>query len=92
MDEVTVRSDARPRRVLGTRIRRKKDDFLIGDRDRALLLEGIAAFVFAALDGRRSTLDVARLVAEEYGADEEEVLADVVEFLGGLREKGFVDW
>ncbi|WP_406119528.1 PqqD family protein [Streptomyces sp. NBC_00989] len=92
MDEVVARSDVLPRRVLGIRIRRMKDDFLIGDEDRALLLEGIAAFIFASLDGRRSTLEVARLVAEEYGADEEQVLADVVEFLGELVDKGIVEW
>ncbi|MFG2378325.1 PqqD family protein [Streptomyces sp. NPDC048504] len=92
MDEVVARSDVLPRRVLGIRIRRMKDDFLIGDEDRALLLEGIAAFIFASLDGRRNTLEVARLVAEEYGADEEQVLADVVEFLGELVDKGIVEW
>lgn len=92
MDEVVERSDSVPRRVLGIRIRRMKDDFLIGDEDRALLVEDIAAFIFASLDGRRTTLDVARQVAQEYGVDEEQALADVAEFLGDLADQGIVEW
>ncbi|WP_326615204.1 PqqD family protein (plasmid) [Streptomyces scopuliridis] len=92
MDELVERSDSVPRRVLGIRIRRMKDDFLIGDEDRALLIEDVAAFIFASLDGRRSTLKVAQLVAQEYGVDEEQALADVVEFLGDLTDQGIVEW
>jgi hypothetical protein len=92
MDEVVERSESVPRRVLGIRIRRMKDDFLIGDEDRALLIEDSAAFIFASLDGRRSTLQVARLLSQEYGVDEEQALADVVEFLGGLADQGIVEW
>ncbi|MFI1227187.1 MULTISPECIES: PqqD family protein [unclassified Streptomyces] len=69
-----------------------KDDFLIGDEDRALLIEDIAAFIFASLDGRRTTLDVARQVAQEYGIDEKQALSDVVEFLGDLADQGIVEW
>ncbi|MCP9213328.1 PqqD family protein [Streptomyces cucumeris] len=92
MDEVVERSESVPRRVLGIRIRRMKDDFLVGDEARALLVEDSAAFIFASLDGRRSTLQVARLVAQEYGVDEEQALADVVEFLVGLADQGIVEW
>ncbi|MFE1367205.1 PqqD family protein [Streptomyces anulatus] len=92
MDEVVERSESVPRRVLGIRIRRVKDEFLVGDEDRALLIEDSAAFIFASLDGRTSTLQVARLVAQEYGVDEEQALADVVEFLGGLADQGIVEW
>ncbi|MFF5488117.1 PqqD family protein [Streptomyces virginiae] len=92
MDEAVERSASLPRRVLGVRIRRMKDDFLIGDEDRVLLIEDSAAFIFASLDGRRSTLDVARLLAQEYGVDEEQALADVVEFLSDLVEQGIVEW
>ncbi|MFE0174473.1 PqqD family protein [Streptomyces sp. NPDC059002] len=92
MDDAVAGADAVPRRVLGTRIRRVKGDFLIGDEDKALLLEDIAAFIFVSLDGRRSTAAVARLVADEYGVDEEQALEDVLEFLGDLVEKKIVEW
>ncbi|MGW5400108.1 PqqD family protein [Streptomyces sp. NPDC003952] len=92
MNDVVERSESVPRRVLGIRIRRMKDDFLIGDEDRALLIEDIAAFIFASLDGHRSTTAVAQLVAQEYGVDEETALADVVEFLGDLADQGIIEW
>ncbi|MEV2263098.1 MULTISPECIES: PqqD family protein [Streptomyces] len=92
MDELVEQGGSVPRRVLGIRIRRLKDDFLIGDEDRALLIGDSAAFIFASLDGRRSALQVARLLAQEYGVDEEHALVDVVEFLGDLRERGIVEW
>ncbi|MFE3382967.1 PqqD family protein [Streptomyces anulatus] len=44
------------------------------------------------MDGRTCTRQVARLVAQEYGVDEEEAWADVVEFLGGLADQGIVEW
>lgn len=92
MDELVERSGSVPRRLLGIRIRRLKDDFLIGDEDRALLIEDSASFIFASLKGRRSTLQVARLLAQEYGVDEEHALADVVELLGNLGDRGIVEW
>lgn len=81
-----------PRRSLGVRIRRVKGDFLIGDEDSALLLSGPAQLIYSSLDGRRSIADIARMIAEEYGVDEEEALADAREFLDDLAGKGLVEW
>lgn len=81
-----------PRRSLGVRIRRVKGDFLIGDEDSALLLSGPAQLIYSSLDGRRSIADIARTIAEEYGVDEEEALADAREFLDDLAGKGVVEW
>jgi hypothetical protein len=74
------------------RIRRVKGDFLIGDEDSALLLSGPAQLIYSSLDGRRSIADIARTIAEEYGVDEEEALADAREFLDDLAGKGVVEW
>ncbi|MEU7601874.1 PqqD family protein [Streptomyces sp. NPDC040724] len=92
MNDVVRQSESVPRRVLGIRIRRIKDDFLIGDEDRAMLMEDIAAFIFVSVDGRRSTAQVARLVSREYGVDEETALTDVTEFLGDLTDQGIIEW
>ena len=81
-----------PRRTLGIRIRRVRGDFLLGDADRTMLLSGPAQFLFSSLDARRSVADVARLLAAEYGIDEEEALADTTDFLEDLVSRGIVEW
>lgn len=86
------RSDAAPRRALGTRIRRVPDGYLIGAEDQALQLDGPAALIFASLDGHRRPGDVARLVADEYDIDEDEALQDVHDFLDDLTARGIVEW
>ncbi|GGW75530.1 PqqD family protein [Streptomyces caelestis] len=81
-----------PRRTLGTRIRLVEGDFHIGAEDKALHLTGPAKIIFASLDGRRSVADVARLVTAEYDIDQEEAVADVLEFLNDLTDRGIVEW
>ncbi|MFF2775542.1 PqqD family protein [Streptomyces sp. NPDC058052] len=81
-----------PRRVLGTRIRLVRGDFVIGMESEALHLTGPANTIFASLDGRRSVAGVIRAVADEYDADPEEVEADVREFLDDMTDRGIVTW
>lgn len=81
-----------PRRVLGIRVRRSGEDLLLGFEDNALLLDGSAVLIYTAVDGTRSVGDVARVLVDEYGIDEEEALADVTEFLAGLTVKKVIEW
>ncbi|WP_406731358.1 PqqD family protein [Streptomyces sp. NBC_01794] len=81
-----------PQRTLGVRIRRVKGDVLIGEEDKALLLSGPAELIYSSLDGRRTTADIARIIAAEFGVDEKEALADVGEFLDDLAGNGLIEW
>ncbi|WST76996.1 PqqD family protein [Streptomyces sp. NBC_01136] len=81
-----------PRRVLGIRVRRQGEDLLLGFEDNALLLEGAAVLIYMSADGTRSVGDVARVLVDEYGIDEEEALADVTEFLADLTVKKIIEW
>ncbi|MFG2531016.1 PqqD family protein [Streptomyces sp. NPDC048516] len=93
MSDTTLRSpEDVPRRALGIRIRLVKGDFMLGVEDEALHLTGPARLIYAALDGRRGVADVARLVADEYGIDEQEALADVRDFLDDLTDRGIIEW
>ncbi|MEU3420799.1 PqqD family protein [Streptomyces murinus] len=81
-----------PRRTLGIRIRRVPDGLLLGYRDRAMLLEGPAELIYRLADGARMVTDIADGVAEEYGIDRAEALADVLEFLGDHDDSGIFQW
>ncbi|MBK3643153.1 MULTISPECIES: PqqD family protein [Streptomyces] len=81
-----------PRRVLGIRVRRSGEDLLLGWADQALRLDGSAALVYASVDGTRGVGDVARVLVEQYGIDEEEALADVTEFLADLTARNVIEW
>ncbi|WP_247673898.1 PqqD family protein [Micromonospora sp. C51] len=92
MPPVPCSPEAVPRRTLGIRIRLVKGDLLIGEEDKAHLLSGPAQLIFASLNGECTVSDVSRLIAEEYGIDEQEALEDVREFLGDLTGRGWVEW
>lgn len=48
------------------------------------------AFIWKALDGKRTAADIAALLAKEYDTQSEDVLADVLEFLTGAEKRGLV--
>ncbi len=48
----------------------------------------IGSVIFGLLDGRRDVSAIARLLSEQFDVDRERATADVVEFLGTLREAG----
>lgn len=58
----------------------------------ALRLDGSAALVYASVDGTRGVADVARVLVEQYGIDEEEALADMTEFLADLTARNVIEW
>jgi hypothetical protein len=81
-----------PRRVLGTKIRRVSGDLVVGDQDGALSLADSAEFLFKNCDGRRSVLDLAHLLAQEYDVGADEVFDDVVELLVFLGSRRLVEF
>ena len=50
----------------------------------------VGSIVFRLLDGRRTALDIAHLISQEFEVEEERVRADVVEFLEALQGAGLV--
>ena len=56
------------------------------------VLNGVGSFIWQAVDGKRSTADVAYLVCSEYEVSPEEALADVIEFLDKLSQDELVTW
>ena len=56
----------------------------------AFVLNPTAARIWALCDGTRTDVVVAHEIAETYGEDEHQVLADVRELLEGLHSAGLV--
>ena len=56
----------------------------------AFVLNPTAARIWALCDGTRTDVVMAREIAEAYGQDEEQVLADVRELIDGLSAAGLV--
>ena len=54
-------------------------------------LAGTSLAVWQAIDGERSEDEIAALLAEEYDQPLDQVLSDVTDFLGELRDAGLVD-
>ncbi|ANP49531.1 hypothetical protein J2Z21_006018 [Streptomyces griseochromogenes] len=78
----SCRPDVRVRNVRGT--------FLVAVANNAFELSESAGFIWKHIDGRRSIADIARLLAGEYGIDEEAALLDTKEMFEFLAANGSV--
>jgi hypothetical protein len=56
------------------------------------VLNGVGAFVWRSMDGRRTVGDIAGLVCAEYEVSLEEAETDIRQFLEPLTEDGMVQW
>jgi hypothetical protein len=81
-----------PRRALGVPVRRVAGELVLGVQDQALELSGTARVIYESVDGRRTVAEVAATVAAAYGAEADEVFADVAEFLDELAGQSVVEW
>ena len=70
-------------RVRGTKV-------LLGP-ETALMLDEIGAAIIAEIDGRRDVAEIGAALAGRYGADLDEVLPDIVEFLADMAGRRLVD-
>lgn len=68
----------------------RRTDVLLGP-ERALMLDQIGAAILKEVDGLRSVGNIAADLARRFGAPEDQVCADVADFLGGLADKRLVD-
>jgi len=70
----------------------------ISERGTVILLEGgtmhqlnlVGGTIWSLCDGSRSETDIALALAGEFAADPETVEGDVAEFVGELRERGWL--
>ncbi|SPH17246.1 Coenzyme PQQ synthesis protein D [Defluviimonas aquaemixtae] len=68
----------------------RRTDVLLGP-ERALMLDQIGAAILKEVDGLRSVEVIAGDLARRFGAPEDQVRADVADFLGDLADKRLVD-
>lgn len=59
--------------------------------ERSLMLDEIGVAILSEIDGTRRLEEIARALAERYGAPAAEVTADVAAFVGDLADKRLVD-
>lgn len=81
-----------PRRALDARTRNFRKVTLVAGPTQALELSETAAFIWKAVDDRRSVAEIAGLVATEYAVDEATARDDVVELLAELAAVGVVTY
>lgn len=84
---------ARPRLVPGARL---QTDWATGRPallypEGVLLLNPTSGEILELCDGRRNVEDVLAALAERYESDPAEIQADVLEYLGELRERGLLE-
>lgn len=84
---------ARPRVAAGARLQTDR----VTGRPALLFPEGMlqlnptGAAILELCDGRRSVTDVAAALAERFKADAEVLRADVIEYLGRLRQRRLIE-
>ncbi|MEU8971356.1 PqqD family protein [Streptomyces monashensis] len=84
-------ADIVPQLGLAARFRRFRDKTLIAVGPNAMELSDSAAFILACVDGQRSVAGIGALLAEEYGIDVDEAVADTADLIGQLVECRVLD-
>lgn len=53
-------------------------------------LDGVGTMIWENIDGTRTVEDLAKMVLDEYNADQEQVVADVLRLLEQLADEGLL--
>ncbi|HRI56148.1 MAG: PqqD family protein [Anaerolinea sp.] len=53
-------------------------------------LDGVGTKIWESIDGKRTVEDLANIVTEEYNADKDQVVADVLRLVGQLTDEGLL--
>lgn len=85
-----VGPDTVPARTLDARIRNYGGSLMVGGPRSVLQLDEAAGFIWRRIDGRRSVLAIAELLAVEYGVDVETATGDVADLVGQFAGCGVV--
>lgn len=86
-------ADAIPRLPRGVRLRHDetRDQWILLAPERILKLNGVALEILKRCDGEASVATIVDDLAAAFGADRDEVDADVRDFLRSLAEKRMLD-
>lgn len=86
-------ADAIPRLPRGVRLRHDetRDQWILLAPERILKLNGVALEILKRCDGEASVAAIVDDLTATFGADRDEVDADVREFLASLAEKRMLD-
>jgi pyrroloquinoline quinone biosynthesis protein D len=79
-----VDADSYPSRRLEARTRRYRGKLLVANTETALELDEIAEFVFRQIDGTASLRDIGRRLADRYGGDVADAIADTAALVAEL--------
>ncbi|KUL21337.1 PqqD family protein [Streptomyces regalis] len=83
-------ADAVPELRPEARFRKFRGTTVVAFGPNALELSDTAAFVLARVDGQHSVAQLGALLAQEYGIDADEGIADTLELVTDLAESGIL--
>lgn len=78
------------RRYVKLRQDKERDRWVLLAPERILTPDDIAVEVLKLCDGARSVDSIASGLAEEYNAPQDQILADIIELLQDLADKGYL--
>ncbi|MGI9387193.1 MAG: pyrroloquinoline quinone biosynthesis peptide chaperone PqqD [Methyloligellaceae bacterium] len=87
---ITAESEPALPRFIKLRHDKERNRWVLLAPERILTPDDIAVEVLKLCDGSRTVHAVASALAEEYDAPREDILADTIELLQGLADKGYL--
>tara|TARA_B100000963_G_scaffold117593_1_gene102362 strand:+ start:182 stop:475 length:294 start_codon:yes stop_codon:yes gene_type:complete len=73
------------------RFNKARKEWVILAPERLVKLDPIAVEILQLVDGDREVKDIAKELAKKFNAPVETILADVIEMLQDLSDKGFIE-
>lgn len=68
-----------------------RDTWVLLAPERAVTLDPIGHAILSQVDGLRSFEDITQVLADTYNAPRDQIASDSAAFLGGLRDRLFLD-
>jgi hypothetical protein len=63
---------------------------VLASKAQVKVLNETGAFIWSAVDGKRSIKEISKLVSDEFAVDQEQAEQDTLEFVLDLKDKGIV--
>ena len=73
------------------RFNKARKEWVILAPERLVKLDPIAVEILQLVDGDREVNDIAKELSKKFNAPQETILADVIEMLQDLSDKGFIE-
>lgn len=68
-----------------------RDEWVILAPERLVKLDDIAVEILKQVDGKQTVNQISRILSEKFNAPVETILADTIEMLQSLSDKGFIE-